>query len=368
LNFIVTIHRMRAPGMTWFRMPLFLWSMYATSLIFVLATPVLAITLLLLIVERAFHIGIFDPALGGDAVLFQHFFWFYSHLAVYIMILPGFGIASELIAVHSHRKIFGYKAIAFSSLAIALIGFLVWGHHMFVAGESELSATIFSFLTFLVAIPTGVKMFNWISTLWRGSISLKTPMLFAISFLFLFAIGGLTGLFLGMLAVDMHLHDTYFVVAHFHYVMMGGTVIAFLGGLHHWWPKMTGKMYNEKLGAISAALIFIGFNVTFFTQFVMGSRGMPRRYYNYLDQFQPLHQFSTFGSWLIGAGMLVVLYNLLSCLKNGQKAPDNPWGAMSLEWQTETPPPTENFRHTPKVVHGPYDYSTDPKATGASDS
>jgi cytochrome c oxidase subunit 1 len=301
-------------------------------------------------------------------VLFQHFFWFYSHPAVYIMILPGFGIASELIAVHSHRKIFGYKAIAFSSLAIALIGFLVWGHHMFVAGESELSATIFSFLTFLVAIPTGVKMFNWISTLWRGSISLKTPMLFAIAFLFLFAIGGLTGLFLGMLAVDMHLHDTYFVVAHFHYVMMGGTVIAFIGGLHHWWPKMTGRMYNEKLGATSAALIFVGFNVTFFTQFVLGSRGMPRRYYNYLDQFQPLHQFSTFGSWLIGAGMLVVLYNLLSAIKSGPKAPDNPWGAMSLEWQTETPPPTENFRHTPKVVHGPYDYSNDPKATGASDS
>ncbi|MBK7396965.1 MAG: cytochrome c oxidase subunit I [Myxococcales bacterium] len=368
LNFVVTIHKLRAPGMGWFRLPLFLWATYATSLVQILATPVLAITLLLLLFEKAFQIGIFDPKLGGDPVLFQHFFWFYSHPAVYIMILPGFGIASELIAVHAHRKVFGYRAIAFSSVAIALIGFLVWGHHMFVSGQSELASTIFSALTFLVAVPTGIKMFNWISTLWRSSIAWTTPMAYAAAFLFLFAIGGLTGLFCGMLGTDMHIHDTYFVVAHFHYVMMGGTVVAFVGGLHHWWPKMTGKMYSDKLGKLSALLLFVGFNATFFPQFILGSRGMPRRYYNYLDQFQPLHQFSTVGSWIIGLAFLVALYNLLDSLKNGADAPDNPWGGLSLEWQTATPPPTENFPVTPRVTHGPYDYSDDRNATGASDS
>ncbi|APR79665.1 Cytochrome c oxidase polypeptide I [Minicystis rosea] len=356
LNFIVTMHKLRAPGMTWYKVPLFLWSLYATSVIQLLATPVLAITLLLLIMERAFHIGIFDPALGGDPVLYQHFFWFYSHPAVYIMILPGMGIISDLISVHAHRKIFGYKAIAFSSIAIALVGFIVWGHHMFVAGQSEMAAVIFSALTFLVAVPSGIKVFNWLGTLFKGSISFTTPMLFVLSFLFLFTIGGLTGLFLGMLSVDLHLHDTYFVVAHFHYVMMGGTVTAFLGGLHHWWPKMTGRMYSEKLGRVSAALYFIGFNVTFFTQFIMGSRGMPRRYYNYLDQFQPLHAFSTFGSWLLGVGFLIMLYNLLSSLKNGAKAPKNPWGGLSLEWEAESPPITENFHGQPIVKTGPYDF------------
>jgi len=356
LNFIVTMHKLRAPGMSWYRMPLFLWSIYATSIIQILATPILAITLLLLIMERAFHIGIFDPALGGDPVLYQHFFWFYSHPAVYIMILPGMGIISDVIAVHAQRRIFGYKAIAFSSVAIALVGFIVWGHHMFVAGQSEMAAVIFSGLTFLVAVPSGIKVFNWVGTLYKGSISFSTPMLFVLSFLFLFSIGGLTGLFLGMLSVDMHLHDTYFVVAHFHYVMMGGTVTAFIGGLHHWWPKITGKMYSEKLGRLSCALYFIGFNVTFFSQFVMGSRGMPRRYYNYLDQFQPLHAFSTVGSWVLGLGFLVMLYNLLDSLKNGAKAPKNPWGGLSLEWEAESPPVTENFVGRPIVKNGPYDY------------
>jgi cytochrome c oxidase subunit I len=358
MNFIVTMHKLRAPGMTWFRMPLLLWAVYATSVVQILATPVLAITLLLLIAERLFDIGIFDPALGGDPVLFQHFFWFYSHPAVYIMILPGFGIISELISVHARRKIFGYKAIAFSSLAIALIGFLVWGHHMFVSGQSELSSTIFSFLTFFVSIPSGVKIFNWLCTLWRGSVSFDAPMLYALAFLFLFTIGGLTGVFLGMLSVDLHLHDTYFVVAHFHYVMVGGTVIAFVGGLHHWWPKMTGRMYSEKIAAVACALIFIGFNATFFTQFILGSRGMPRRYYNYLDQFQPLHQFSTVGSWILGLGFLLVFYCLLSSLKDGKRAPANPWGGLSLEWQTASPPITENFLKTPVVTHGAYDYDT----------
>ena len=356
LNFIVTIHKLRAPGMTWYKMPLLLWAIYATSVVQILATPVLAITLVLLMFERTFGIGIFDPRLGGDPVLFQHFFWFYSHPAVYIMILPGMGIINELISVHAKRTIFGYKAIAYSSMAIALIGFLVWGHHMFVAGQSEVAATIFSFLTFLVAIPSGVKVFNWVATLWQGSISFKTPMLYALSFLFLFTIGGLTGVFLGMLGVNMHLTDTYFVVAHFHYVMMGGTVIAFLGGLHHWWPKMTGKMYDEKLGAIGCALVFVGFNMTFFTQFFLGSRGMPRRYYNYLDQFQPLHAFSTVGSWVLGLGLLVAAINLFRSLKTGEKAPKNPWGGLSLEWETESPPVTENFVETPVVKHGPYDF------------
>jgi cytochrome c oxidase subunit 1 len=357
LNFVVTMHKMRAPGMSWYRMPLVLWAIYATALVQILATPVLAITLLLLIFERTLHIGIFDPALGGDPVLFQHFFWFYSHPAVYIMILPGMGIINELIAVHSKRPVFGYKAIAYSSVAIALIGFLVWGHHMFVAGESQLSAVIFSALTFLVAIPSGVKVFNWVATLWKGSISFKAPMLWALAFLFLFTIGGLTGVFLGMLGIDMHLHDTYFVVAHFHYVMMGGTVMAFVGGLHHWWPKMTGRMYPEKPAAIACLLVFIGFNMTFFTQFIMGSRGMPRRYYNYLDQFQPLHAFSTYGSWVIGAGFILMLGYLLWSLKNGEHAPANPWGGKSLEWQTSSPPPTENFLHQPHVTAGPYQFS-----------
>jgi cytochrome c oxidase subunit 1 len=358
LNFIVTIHKLRAPGMSWYRMPLFLWAIYATSIVQVLATPVLAITLLLLFMERWLHIGIFDPTLGGDPVLFQHFFWFYSHPAVYIMILPGMGIISELIAVHSHRRIFGYRAIAFSSVALALIGFLVWGHHLFVAGQSTLAATIFSFLTFAVAIPSGIKVFNWISTMWKGSISLKAPMLYAMAFMFLFSIGGLTGLFLGMLSIDIHLHDTYFVVAHFHYVMMGGTVIAFVGGLHHWWPKMTGKMYDEKLAALACAFIFVGFNATFFTQFILGSRGMPRRYYNYLDQFQPLHQFSTFGSWLIGIGFILVAVCFAKSLRSGEKAPMNPWGGKSLEWTTQSPPITENFAETPRVTAGPYDFAT----------
>ena len=358
LNFIVTVHKLRAPGITWYRLPLFCWGIYATSLVQVLATPVLAITLLLLIFEKVAQIGIFNPKLGGDPVLYQHFFWFYSHPAVYIMILPGMAIISDVIAVHSHRRIFGYKAIAFSSVAIALIGFLVWGHHMFTSGQSELASAIFSFLTFFVAIPSGIKVFNWTSTMWRGSIAWNTPMFYGMSFLFLFTIGGLTGLFLGTLNVDLHLHDTYFVVAHFHYVMMGGSVIAFLAGLFHWWPKMTGRMYNDSLGKLSCVIVFIGFNITFFTQFFLGSRGMPRRYYTYLDQFQPLHAFSTYGSWVLGLGLILGLVTLLASLKSGARAPSNPWGAKSLEWETQSPPITENFKRTPLVTHGPYDYDT----------
>jgi len=356
VNFIATIHKLRAPGMGWFQLPLFVWSMYATAVIQVMATPVLGITVLLLFMERVLKIGIFDPALGGDPVLFQHFFWFYSHPAVYIMIVPGFAIISEIIPVFSKKTIFGYKAIAFSSVAIAVVGFLVWGHHMFVSGQSELAGAIFSFLTFLVAIPSAVKVFNWLATMYRGSISLKTPMLYAISFILLFSIGGLTGIYLGAISVDVHLHDTYFIVAHFHYVMMGGAVIAFLGGLHYWWPKMFGRMYNEKLGAIGCALVFIGFNVTFFTQFLLGTRGMPRRYYNYLDQFQPLHAFSTFGSWILGAGLFLTAAYLLATFRKPMDAPRNPWGGRTLEWETESPPIVHNFDFDPILTHGPYDF------------
>jgi cytochrome c oxidase subunit I len=356
VNFITTIHKLRAPGMTWNKLPLNLWALYATSIIQVLATPVLAITLLLLTMERALGIGIFDPALGGDPVLYQHFFWFYSHPAVYIMIVPGFGIISEVISTFSRKIIFGYWAIALSSLAIAFIGFLVWGHHMFTAGQSSLANMVFSFLTFLVGIPTGIKIFNWVATMYRGSIDMKTPMLYAQIFLFQFMIGGFTGIMLGALAVDIHLHDTYYVVAHFHYVMMGGMVMAFLAGLHYWWPKMFGKMYSEMWAKISAIIIFIGFNMTFLPQFVMGSQGMPRRYFNYIDQFQPFHQFSTIGSYVIGIGFLLMFGYLLHSLLRGQRASSNPWGSRALEWQVSSPPPLHNFEHTPVIINGPYDY------------
>lgn len=357
VNFIVTVHKMRAPGMTWFKMPLFVWGLYATSIIQVMATPVLGITLLLLIMERALGVGIFNPALGGDPVLYQHFFWFYSHPAVYIMILPGMAIMSELITAFSHKRIFGYRFIAFSSLAIAIISFLVWGHHMFVSGQSALAGMVFSFLTFLVAIPSGVKVFNWIATLYKGSISLKTPMWYALSFLFLFTIGGLTGIFLATLSTDVHLHDTYFVVAHFHYVMMGGTLIAFIGGIFYWWPKITGKMYNEKIGIASAWIVFIGFNATFFPQFFMGSQGMPRRYYSYIEHYQPLHQFSTFGSYILGIGLVTAAVALVHSLMKGEKAPANPWGAMTFEWTHCSSPPIEHNFHDQVVAElGPYDY------------
>ena len=356
LNLIVTINTMRPPGMSWFKMPLFLWAIYSTSIIQVLATPVLGITLLLLIAERTMHIGIFDPEFNGDPVTYQHFFWFYSHPAVYIMILPAFGIISELISVHSHKHIFGYRFIAYSSVAIALLGFLVWGHHMFTSGMGSLTAVIFSALTFTVSIPSAIKVFNWLATLYKGSISLTTPMCYAISFLFLFTIGGLTGLFLGVLSVNLHLHDTYFVVAHFHYVMMGGTLIAFVGGLFHWWPKMTGKMFNEFWGRVSAAIVFIGFNLTFLPQFVLGSRGMPRRYATYDPEFAFLHQLSSYGSFLLGIGLLIAGVTLLVSLFRGAKAPANPWGGVTLEWQCSSPPPYYNYARPP-IVGDPYNFT-----------
>lgn len=357
INFIATIHKLRAPGMGWFQMPLFAWGMYATSIIQLLATPVLGITLVLLGMERLFDIGIFDAKKGGDPILFQHFFWFYSHPAVYIMILPGMAVISEVIPVFSRKTIFGYKAIAWSSVAIAGVSFFVWGHHMFVSGQSSLAAAMFSFLTFMVAIPSGIKVFNWLATMYRGSITLEAPMLYVIAFLLLFAIGGLTGIFLGALATDVHLHDTYFIVAHFHYVMMGGTVMAFLAGLHFWWPKMFGRMYSEKWARVSALLVFVGFNTTFLPQFIMGSRGMPRRYFNYLPQFQPLHVASTIGSWILGLGFLIMAGYLVATLRRPAGAPANPWGALGLEWKASSPPITHNFESIPAITRGPYDYA-----------
>ncbi len=365
LNFIVTIHKLRPPEMGWFKMPLMLWALYSTAVIQVLATPVLGITLLLLIVERAAGIGIFNPALGGDPVLYQHFFWFYSHPAVYIMILPAMGVMSELLSVFSHKHIFGYRFIAFSSLAIALLGFLVWGHHMFASGQSNLVNIIFSALTFSVAIPSAIKVFNWLATLYQGSISFKTPMIYALSFIWIFGIGGLTGLFLGTLATDVHLHDTYFVVAHFHFVM-AGTIFVFFGAVHYWWPKITGRMYDERLGSIGALLSVIGFNITFLAQFPMGAQGMPRRYYNYLPEFWTYHFVSTLGAYLAGIGFVITVICLVMSLVRGKRAPQNPWGAATLEWHTPSPPPTHNFDHPPPAGD-PYDYSQwtyDPREEG----
>jgi cytochrome c oxidase subunit I len=356
LNFIVTINTMRPPGMTWFRMPLFLWATYATSIIQVLATPVLGITVLLLAAERVLHIGIFDPQYNGDPVVFQHFFWFYSHPAVYIMILPGMGIISELMSVHCHKSIFGYRFIAYSSIAIALFGFLVWGHHMFTSGMADVTTIVFSALTFSVSIPSAIKVFNWLATMYKGTVQLNTPMCYALSFIFLFTIGGLTGLWLGTLSVDRHLHDTYFVVAHFHYVMVGGTLVGFVGGLFHWWPKMTGKMFSEFWGITSCALVFVGFNMTFLPQFVMGSRGMPRRYARYVAEFQELHVWSTMGAYVLGIGLFVALGVFIHSMLRGRKAPPNPWGGATLEWQCASPPPFYNFL-TPPTVNDPYDYT-----------
>lgn len=362
INFIVTIHKLRAPGLTWYRLPLFLWALYATSALQVLATPVLGITLCLIIAERTMGIGIFDPELGGDPVLFQHFFWFYSHPAVYIMILPGMGVISELISTFSRKTIFGYKAIANSSIAIAVISFFVWGHHMFLSGQTVYSGMVFSFLTFAVAIPSAIKVFNWVTTLHRGSITFEAPMWYALSFLFLFTIGGLTGLFLGTLSTDVLLHDTYFVVAHFHYVMFGGTAVAFFGGTHFWWPKMFGKMYNEFWAKASCAIIFIGFNVCFIPQFLMGSDGMPRRYADYPADaghgvsWQSMHGFSSVGALILGVGVFIMIVNLIISLKTGAKAPNNPWGSTTLEWEAQSPPVHENFAEAPKVTRDPYIY------------
>ncbi len=356
LNFIVTIHTMRAPGMTWFRLPLFVWANYATSLVMILGTPVVAITVLLLAIERATRVGIFDPAIGGDPILFQHLFWFYSHPAVYIMVLPGMGVISELISNFSRKKVFGYEFIAFSSIAIAVFGFLVWGHHMFVSGQSVYAGLVFSFLTMVVAVPSAIKMFNWTATLYKGSLLFDTPMLYALGFMGLFLIGGLTGLFLGSIGLTVHLTDTYFVVAHFHYVMVGGGVIAYMGAIHYWWPKMTGRMYSEFWGKISAMLVFIGFNLTFFPQFILGYQGMPRRYASYSEELQVLNIFSTAGASVLGVGFSMPVFYLVHSLFFGKKAEANPWLLPGLEWRIPSPPPTENFESTPIVTWEAYEF------------
>jgi len=357
LNFMVTIHRMRAPGMTWFRLPLFIWSLYATSLIQVLATPVVAVTLLLAALERGLHIGIFDPALGGDPVLFQHLFWFYSHPAVYIMILPAMGVTSEIISTFSKKEPFGYSFIALSSLAIAVFGFIVWGHHLFVSSQSVYAGMVFSILSYLVAIPSAIKVFNWVSTMYKGSVELSTPMLYGIGFIGLFTIGGLTGLFLASMGMDVHLTDTYFVVAHFHYIMVGGAIMGFMGGLHFWWPKITGKLYAESWARLSAIIIFLGFNLTFFPQFILGYMGMPRRYHVYAPEFQVFNVLSSAGASVLALGYGIPLTYFLWSLFFGKPAPANPWGATGLEWQIQSPPLPENFEITPVITTAPYQYA-----------
>jgi cytochrome c oxidase subunit 1 len=361
LNFIVTVHRMRAPGMSWSRLPLFIWSHYATSVIMVLGTPVIAITLCLVALERIFHIGFFNPKMGGDPLLFQHLFWFYSHPAVYIMILPAMAVISEVVACFSRKRVFGYAFVALASIAIAVLGFLVWAHHMFVAGMSIYAAMIFSFLSFLVAIPSAIKVFNWTATMYKGSISYATPMLYAWGFIGLFTMGGLTGLFLASLGVDVHVHDTYFIVAHFHYIMVGGTIMGFLGGLHFWWPKISGRLYPEGWAKLSALLVFVGFNLTFFPQFVLGYLGMPRRYHTYPPEFQVLNVLSTAGASILAVGYVLPMIYFVWSLRYGKLAGNNPWGAVGLEWMTASPPPTHNFDETPVVTWEAYQYDNPPQ-------
>jgi cytochrome c oxidase subunit 1 len=356
VNLVTTIHQLRAPGMSWFRLPLFVWSLYATAWVQILATPVIGITLVLIIIERFFGVGVFDPSKGGDPILYQHLFWIYSHPAVYIMILPAMGVISEVIPVFSRKRIFGYKAIAFSSIAIASVGSLVWGHHMFVSGQSDLASIIFSLLTFLVAVPSAIKVFNWVATLYKGSIDLKPPLLFALTFIFLFSIGGLTGLFQGALAVNMHLHDTYWIVGHFHYIIFGGMGFGFFAALHYWFPKIFGRMVDGKRATWAWGILFVGFNLLYFPMLILGWEGMPRRYYDYPPQFHTLNLISTIGSWILIAGLILMFVNLFHALWKGEKAGSNPWGGATLEWQIPSPPPKENFEKIPVVQKGPYDF------------
>lgn len=369
LNFITTIHRMRAPGMPWFKMPLFVWSIYATSWIQLLATPIIGITLLLVAIDRLTGTGLFDPARGGDPLLYQHLFWIYSHPAVYVMILPAMGVMSEIVPVFARKRIFGYKFIACSSIAIAAIGSLVWGHHMFTTGISDYSRIMFSVLTFFVAIPSAIKVFNWVATLYKGAIDLRPPLLFALYFVFLFLIGGLTGMLLASLGPNLHTHDTYFVVAHFHYVMFGGTIFLFFAALHFWFPKMFGRTYNEMLAHTSATVLFIGFNMLYFSMFILGYKGMPRRYFDFNPDFAYVsvfnmeinmavfHMSATIGSWVLALGLILMFANLIHGLFKGGIATSNPWGGATLEWTVSSPPPLENFDEIPSGNLDPYDFT-----------
>jgi cytochrome c oxidase subunit 1 len=356
VNFIVTVHQMRAPGMTWFRLPLFVWALYATSLVMLLATPVLTMTLALVAIERLLGLGIFDPALGGDPLLFQHLFWFYSHPAVYIMVLPAMGVVSEVITCFARKPIFGYTLMVYSLLAIAVIGFMVWGHHMFVSGQSMYAGMIFSLLSYLVAVPSAIKVFNWTATLYKGSIRFEAPMLYALGFVSLFMTGGITGIWLAALAADVHLTDTYFVVAHFHFIMVGGSVMAFFAALHFWWPKITGRLYPDGWARAGAILMFVGFNLTFFPQYVLGVLGMPRRYHTYPDEYQVLNVASSAGASILAVAYVLPLFYLWWSLRRGERAGANPWGASGLEWRTSSPPPPDNFESPPRVTGGPYSY------------
>lgn len=356
LNFVTTIHRMRAPGMTWFRLPAFVWTLYATGWVQMLATPVLAITLLFIVLGRFVGVGFFDPSKGGDPILYEHLFWMYSHPAVYIMVLPAMGIISEIIPVFSRKSLFGYAAICLSALGIAIVGYAVWGHHMFTSGMSDTARVVFSFVTFLVAVPSGVKIFNWVSTLYKGSIRLDAPLLFAVSFIFLFSIGGLTGLIIGALATNLHLHGTYFIVGHFHYVMFGGAGFSILAALHYWFPKITGRMYSEKYAKIGWLNLFVGFNILYFSMFILGFEGMPRRYFDYPPQYQMNHIISTVGSWFLAIGIAIIFVNLIRSIFKGSRAPADPWGGKTLEWTVASPPPAENFAELPTVTKRPYDY------------
>jgi cytochrome c oxidase subunit 1 len=360
LNFIATTHMLRCEGLRWHTMPVFVWALYATSVIQVIATPVLGLSVILVALDHWLHMGIFDPALGGDPVLFEHLFWFYSHPAVYIMILPAMGVIGEIVPTFAKKQQFAYKALAYSSLGIAFVGFLTWGHHLFVAGISQFDAAIFGVLSMFVAIFSAIKVFTWIGTLYRGSITFNTPMLYFFAFVYLFAFGGMTGVAVATTSLDVHWHDTYFVVAHFHFIMVGGTLTGFLGAIHYWYPKMFGRMYPERWGLVSAGLVFAGFNLTFVPQFLLGNAGMPRRYYSYPARYHVLNVMSTLGAYLLGIALILTLIYLLVALRWGRRAPANPWGSRGFEWRSPSPPPVHNFVTPFDPAQGPYAYDEPP--------